>query len=95
MTPSLGFAFEIQADQSRPGRHAANEGAGAVDRIEDPGEAGIAVFGSVFLAENAMIGIALLDQLAHHPLGAFVGLGNRVPDRPSLDLHGHVLAEMR
>ena len=33
-----------------------------------------------------MIGIALLDQLTHDPLGTLVGLGNRVPDCARLDL---------
>src|SRR5690606_8277368 len=65
-----------QRDQRRPARQAADEGPGAVDWVEAPHEAGVAALRAIFLADHAVIRVALGDQRAHRPLRAAIGLGD-------------------
>ena len=63
----------LQRDQRAPGRHAGNERLGAVDRVDDPGEAGIWPLVPVFLSEDAVAGARLFDQRADRGFGLAVG----------------------
>ena len=59
-------------------RHADDEGAGAVDRIEHPAIRTVRGNVSEFLAVNAVIGIFGRESAAHDLLGAAIGFGDRV-----------------
>ena len=61
-----------QADQHAPERQAGNEGAGAVDGVEDPDEFGVGPVLAIFLADHSMLGKALGDQFANRRLGAAI-----------------------
>ena len=61
-------AVVLERDQRSPQRLAGDEGARAVDRIEDPDETAVAGASSEFFAENAVIRICRGDQIAHHLL---------------------------
>ena len=52
-------ATVLQRDQRAPGRHAGDERLGAVDGVDDPGEAGIRALVPVLLAEDAVVGASL------------------------------------
>ncbi len=67
-----------QADQGGPQRQAGDEGARAVDRVQDPDELGVRAVFAILLADHAVIGIALGDQLADRRLGAAVGFRHRI-----------------
>ena len=67
-----------QPDQRAPGRHAGDEGFGAVDRIEHPDIFGVGALGAVFLADDAVAREILPDEGAHGLLGGAVGGGHRV-----------------
>jgi hypothetical protein len=65
-----------QRDQGAEQRAAGDEGAGAVDRVEQPDPFGIGPVGAVFLAPDAVAGEALAQQGADGAFGAAVGLGD-------------------
>jgi hypothetical protein len=67
------LAVALQAHQHRVQRHAAHEGLGAVDRVEDPAVGGAGARLALLLAQDAVAGVAGLDQLAHQPLRGAVG----------------------
>ncbi len=59
-----GPAVDGEADQRAPDRDAGDEGAGAVDRVDDPVEAAVEPLLVVpFLADDGVVGEALADQL--------------------------------
>ena len=55
------------------------EGLGAVDGIDDPPATGGAELLGLLLAEDPVVGMALLELLAQQPLGALVGAVTGVP----------------
>ena len=57
-------AASLEPDQSSPERLTDDEGARAVDRIDDPAIVGIGVERAVLLAENAVRGIDLGKRFA-------------------------------
>ena len=63
------------ADQNPPTGRAAQEGTGAVDGIQDPGQAAGAVGGAIFLAQKGIIGAQPGQHVAHGTFGGAVGLG--------------------
>ena len=67
-----------ERDQRAPHRHAADEGFGAVDRVEDPDVFGIRPLSGEFLADDAVSGECFLDQRPHGGLGGAVGGGDRI-----------------
>ena len=67
------LAAPCQRDQRAPCRHAADEGFGAVDRIEHPDIFGVGSFGAEFFADDAVRRKRLLDQCAHGDFGSAVG----------------------
>lgn len=67
-----------QGDQCTLGRHAAHEGAGAVDRIDDPDILRVVAFAAKFLANDAMIRCHLGEQRAHGLFGRAVGCGDGI-----------------
>lgn len=73
-----------QSNQHSPACQAANEGPGAVDRVEAPAIPGIGTDHPEFLSPYAMIGIAFLDRRAQDPLRRAVGLGDRIEAACSL-----------
>ena len=56
--PYTGSPKRISADQRAPGRHAGDEGFGAVDRVEHPDVFGVGALAAVFLADDAVLGKA-------------------------------------
>ena len=72
------LAAARQRDQRAPGRHAGDEGLGAVDRIEHPDIFGVGALVAELLADDAVIGKALPDQRAHGGFGGAVGGGHRI-----------------
>src|SRR5690606_20746256 len=87
-----GDAIDGKTDQRAPDRCAGNEGAGAIDRINDPA---IAAFArrAPFLADNGMIGKGLADNGANGRFGALVGLGDRIKAGGQLVVDGERGAE--
>ena len=67
-----------QRNERAPGRHAADEGLGAVDRIKHPDIFRLRTFGSEFLAYDAVFGERLHDQGAHRRLRGAVGGRDRI-----------------
>ena len=61
----------VEADQRSPGRRAAEEGPGAVDRVEHPGQAGPALHGSELLARRCHPRAAIVSRarIAARPRG--------------------------
>ena len=66
-----------QRDQGAEDRQAGDEGLGAVDRIEHPDVVGIGAHRAMLLAEHAVLGHVLGEQVAHRGLGLAVGDGHR------------------
>ena len=81
-------ALVRQPDQRAPERDAGDEGARAVDRIDDPDMVARRVLGAELLAEYAVAGILGPDQRADGLLGLAVGLGHRIES--ALQLVGDV-----
>ena len=67
-----------QPDQHPPADRAAQEGTGAVDGIQDPGQAAGAVGGAIFLAQNGIIGAQPGQNVTHGAFGGAVGLGHGI-----------------
>ena len=82
------------ADQRAPHRHAGDEGAGAVDRIDHPQPVAGAA-GAEFLAEHRMVRIARRDRRKDRPFGRPVGFRHRVEIRRALVVHGRAGAKPR
>ena len=72
------FAESHQPDQRSPRRHAADEGFGAVDRIEHPDVFGIGMLAAVFLADDAVLGKRLVNERAHRGLGGAIRRRDRI-----------------
>ena len=70
------FALVFEADERGPDRDAADEAAGAVDRVDDPAIAGGAGRVAEFLAEEAVVGEFAEQDFAHQIFGAAVGHGD-------------------
>ena len=73
-----GIAVDRQPDQRSPHRQAGNEGARAVDRVDDPHMPTRHVLAAMLLPEDAMIGVFRRYQRANRPLGLTVGLRHRI-----------------
>jgi hypothetical protein len=67
-----------QRDQRAPRRQAADEGFGAVDRVEHPDIFGVRTLDAQLFADDAMRRKGLLDERAHRHFGGTVGSGNRI-----------------
>src|SRR5690606_28295207 len=91
------WRFAIQeADERAPDRHADDEGAGAVDRIDDPAKPGIRVAMAVLLAFEPMVGEAIGKQFAYCALRRTVCSGDRIePASARLVLDLDAPAEVR
>ena len=76
--PSSGAAVFVEADERAPDGNAGDEGAGAVDRIDDPDMAAVRLHHAMLFAEDAVVRIAALDQAPDRQLRRPVGLGHRV-----------------
>jgi len=86
----------FETDQRAPDRQAGDEGAGAVDRIEHPDVFGIDPLAAEFLAENAVLGMALGQEIAHRPFRRPIAHRHRVEgDALELVLDLHPRAEVR
>jgi hypothetical protein len=68
----------IKAHQRAPDRQSGNEGPCAIDRIDDPDIVPIQSDIAVLLAENAVIGKPLGDDLPDRLFGGPVCLGDRI-----------------
>ena len=71
--PQHRRAIAQQCDQGSKQGGAANEGLGAVDRVQGPDVLGIHTHAAIFLAGDPMVGIACLDQRANTGLSLAVG----------------------
>ncbi len=71
-------AVLLQADQRAPDRHPGNEGARAVDRIDDPDIFAVEPNIAVLLAENAVLGKVLFDQRPDRRFRSAVALRHRI-----------------
>jgi hypothetical protein len=71
-------AVARQPDQGAPERQPGDEGAGSVDRVEDPNVLGVGTFGAELLAVDAVCRKGLLDELPHHGFAGTVGLGHGI-----------------
>ena len=71
-------AFVGQADEGPPQRLADDEGAGAVDRIDDPAIVGVAAKRAELLPDNAMRGMQLCQPLPDRHFCTAVGGGHRI-----------------
>src|SRR5690606_28405558 len=67
-----------EADERAPDRHAEDEGAGAVDRVDDPPHPGVRIAMAVFLSFQTMVRPARRQRLADRPLGRTVRGRNRI-----------------
>src|SRR5262245_2088627 len=67
-----------KADERAPGRHAADEGLGPVDRVEHPDVFRVGSFGAELLADDAVLGKVTPDQRAHCCLGGSIRGGYRI-----------------
>ena len=65
--------FVQQCDRHAPGRHPVDEGARAIDGIDDPGEARTALDQSILFSKHAILGIGLGDLLPDERLHGPVG----------------------
>jgi hypothetical protein len=77
------LAPHLDADERPVQRHAADEGPGAVERVDDPADGGAAPAGTLLLAEDRVIRIRPLDHRPHGALGLAVG----ARDRRAVGLH--------
>lgn len=71
-----GLALVQERDERGEERDSGDEGFGAVDRIEDPDEFGVGVFGAELFADDAMGGEFFGDAVAKELFGAAVGEGD-------------------
>jgi len=80
----------LKPDQGRLERHAADKGAGAVDRINDPAPVLRALLFAMLFAQDSMPWIGRLNGEAEHPFCFLVGLqGLAMIGRSILILKGH------
>ena len=84
-----------EADEHRPAGHAADEGPGAVHRIEHPGKGRPGRPLAVFLPDDAVVGKGRLDQRPHGAFACPVGRGDRIEARRELVVHIGPGAEVR
>ncbi len=77
------LAAPRQRDQRAPGRHAADEGFGAVDRVEDPDIFGVGPVGAEFLADDAVLGKVrvISARMAVSAARSAAVTGSKPPDR--------------
>ena len=71
-----GLSVVKEGDERAPERDAGDEGFGAVDGIEDPGEFGVGVEAGEFFADDAVGREFFGDEIAEKLLGAAVGGGD-------------------
>ena len=76
--PTTGAPSCRQPDQRAPGREAENEGAGAVDRVENPAIRTVPRDVVEFLALYAVLRIFAANHAAHDLLGGAIRFGDRV-----------------
>ena len=88
MMPRIGRPCRASAISVPNSGTPADEGFGAVDRIEHPDELGVLALAAEFLADDAVIGKARRDQPAHRRLGGAVGGGHRRQIGLVVDLSG-------
>ena len=72
------FVVMQNGDRDAPVRHAVDERAGAVDRIDYPGIAGIATGKTVFLTQKSVVRMDFRDASANEVLHLAIGNGNNV-----------------
>ena len=89
-----GNAIMGKADQRAPDRHAGDEGAGAIDGIDDPGVFAVARI-APFLADNGVVGEIFANDGANGGLGAAIGLGDRIKASGELVVDTQIGAEQR
>ena len=84
----------FQRDQRAPFVAAGDEGAGAIDRIEHPTEAGRAGLFAIFLAQDGVVRALAVDDGADGAFGATIGLGDGIEAvQPLFVRHIDALAE--
>ena len=78
-TPTHELARVLEADQRRPDRHAAHVVLGAVDRVDDPAELGIAATGHVSpnSSPSTAWSVDAAEPVADRLLDRLVGLAHR------------------
>ena len=84
----------LQPDQRAPQRQAHNEGARAVDGIENPNEISAFVNTAEFFANDAMVWELARYNVAHGCFGAFIGSRYGVECAPALVIGRRMLAKM-
>ena len=72
------FAATGQCNQGAPRGQAADEGLGAVDRVQNPHIFGVGTFGAEFLAQDTVLRERPLDECAHGRFGGAIGGGDRI-----------------
>ena len=68
-----------QSDQNTEGRASGDEGAGAIDRVENPAKRGVGLLQPEFLAKNTVVGETLPQNGTHRHFRGAVGDGDRGP----------------
>jgi hypothetical protein len=76
---------EQQANQRPPDGNSAQEGAGAIDRVEDPLN-GAAAGGAEFFAHDGVFRESRGDQVAYRPFRLAVGIGDGIEAESFLGL---------
>ena len=77
-----------EADQGAPERLADDEGAGAVDRIDDPAIVGLGPARAELLADDAMRRVGVGDRLSDGGLGGNVRGGDGIEQGAALVVNG-------
>src|SRR5262245_43235947 len=72
------LARSQQGDQRSPGGHAADEGFGPIDGVEDPDVFRVGAFLAEFLTDDAMVGEGAADERPHRRFGRVVGGGDGI-----------------
>jgi hypothetical protein len=73
-----GIVAVHEADERAPQRRAHDEGARAVDRIDDPAQARVFARATKLLADEPVVGPAVGQRTRDRPLGRTVGDGHRI-----------------
>ena len=84
-----------EADKGAPQRLADDEGAGAVDRIDDPAIVGLGPARAELLADDAVRRVGLGDRLSDGGFGGDVGGSDRVEQGAAFMVNGEARPEMR
>ena len=94
-TPTTGSPIDLERDEHAVERHAADERVGAVDRIDDPAVARVAIVAAEFLADDGVIGKARVDETPQQLFRLAIGDRHRRPIGLALDRDAGLIVRER